>query len=571
MRSQRNFSSAATCLTARKIYLVVAPVAMIFMLGNILSIMRSEPAFSNSLHTNFGLQPDVALEPEFSKAGDACGLITSHHPLLTSPEFSRFRWQLPLKDLGPGRLIDYNHSDWRFARQAHAQNSGPAYPEGELRVDAMFVKAFLNAVPAAHRQLPRFVLSFTTTPKRYLASFSPLPPHPSATSLRPLLYHHTQALPRFVLSFTTTQALPRFVLSFTTTPKRLLALADVITPLKQMKLKFDTIYLALPHTLARSGEVYNVPEWLTTEPSVTLLRPDRDLGPATKLLPALQAELTVGRLDTRILVIDDDMRVSELEMLHMLLHSLIFPNAAVTREGWQTSCFPIVVPGHYLGKCSAWSGNYRMWVRRSQASACSDFRFQYSFLHCTRAVQRHCSSKTDVLTGFSGFLVQPRFFLEGLDVEGGKHADVFSVDMVDEKAVMFADDPWISGWLQHNRVARLVFDWDHKDIETAWRGTWFDQALRDKIGKHALRDKIGKHEDSNAVPDTIAGIDSGIDGLHDTYKDRMESSNRLVISWFQKHGIFSPDHECYSCPRDFYDTLCAPPRPLSELPNYDPS
>eukprot|EP00457_Paulinella_chromatophora_P001806 gb/GEZN01001808.1/.p1 GENE.gb/GEZN01001808.1/~~gb/GEZN01001808.1/.p1 ORF type:complete len:718 (-),score=77.46 gb/GEZN01001808.1/:147-2300(-) len=444
-------------------------------------------------------------DPPSGDVLDACNSRQGAHSLWRTEAFKKFRFKEPYElPTYKGGFINYSDPQWIHADKAHPHMSKIARPQLDLRVTPSAVSSFLAAVPLIHRSLPRIVLSLTTV------------------------------------------------------PQRIKYLPAMLADLKSRSLHFDTIYLSLPEKLNRSGEVYEVPDWLLHDPDVTLLRPARDFGPATKVLPAVQAELKAGRPHTRIVVMDDDMMLRDQELLLLLTHSLLFPGAAVTREGWQVQCYPILPAQAGTGICKAWGngGRYRLWVRSANASACEVHRFMYSFFICTKPVFFHSSSPADILTGFSGFVVQPSFFSRSLLYQG-KEIDVFSIDVVKDKSVFYADDPWISGWLEYNQVPRLVVNWDGAGISDAVWSSWVGQILTKRKEMHNI-----SHLQQSHYQKAIRADFAGVDGLHNTHKHKMELANIEVVNWFRGRGWWNTTlfPSCYACSATFDDDLCGPPR-----------
>jgi len=94
----------------------------------------------------------------------------------------------------------------------------------------------------------------------------------------------------------------RVVISLTTTPARIRSTREMLTALARQSGEFSTILLNVPHRSARTGETYEIPEWMSR---IEKLRINRcsDYGPGTKLLGALACE---PHPDTLIVTVDDD-------------------------------------------------------------------------------------------------------------------------------------------------------------------------------------------------------------------------------------------------------------------------
>jgi hypothetical protein len=96
--------------------------------------------------------------------------------------------------------------------------------------------------------------------------------------------------------------MPELIVTFTTIPPRLPLLGEALRSLAAQRLRPDAVELYLPPAWRRfPGErpsLPPLPDWLT------VVETDRDLGPATKVLPALQRH--AGRA-VDLLLCDDDM------------------------------------------------------------------------------------------------------------------------------------------------------------------------------------------------------------------------------------------------------------------------
>jgi hypothetical protein len=103
----------------------------------------------------------------------------------------------------------------------------------------------------------------------------------------------------------------KVILSLTTIPERLsydhpLGLISVIYSLMNMKYDNYEIHFNIPHKNNRTGEEYNIPQWLQDLNGRDKLRifKTEDYGPITKLYPTLQRITDPNQL---IIVVDDDL------------------------------------------------------------------------------------------------------------------------------------------------------------------------------------------------------------------------------------------------------------------------
>ncbi len=91
------------------------------------------------------------------------------------------------------------------------------------------------------------------------------------------------------------------IISLTTSPTRIHALKPVLKRLMEQTVQPDKIVLNLPHVFKRTGETYDIPDYLY-QPWLHIHRCE-DIGPATKIIPT---RLLVKDPETIIISVDDD-------------------------------------------------------------------------------------------------------------------------------------------------------------------------------------------------------------------------------------------------------------------------
>lgn len=91
------------------------------------------------------------------------------------------------------------------------------------------------------------------------------------------------------------------IVSLTTSPKRIHTLKTVLRRLMSQTVQPDKIVLNLPHVFKRTGETYDIPDYLN-QPWLYINRCE-DIGPATKVLPTREL---VKDPNTIIISVDDD-------------------------------------------------------------------------------------------------------------------------------------------------------------------------------------------------------------------------------------------------------------------------
>ena len=203
---------------------------------------------------------------------------------------------------------------------------------------------------------------------------------------------------------------PRVIVSLSTVPGRINNLRATIRSLLKQTRPPDEIILAVPEFSIREKRPYVVPQYLLRLPRLRILSSRRDWGPATKFIPVIREELAAGRLDTLIIVVDDD-RVYPRDALETYLHyNQQLPRAAL--------CFR----GAAMPRTLDWRD-----ARMIKASE----------LRQPEAVA--------VITGCGSYLIQPRFFDESLWDYSRAPQGAF-----------FMDDIWISGCLTRRKVQKYV-------------------------------------------------------------------------------------------------------------------
>jgi hypothetical protein len=205
----------------------------------------------------------------------------------------------------------------------------------------------------------------------------------------------------------------RIVVAMTTVPERSAMIEPVLRSLLDQTVRADRVLLAWPDRSRRTGQSYPAPPPL---PSGIELLPCADQGPATKLLPALQAEP-----DAAIIVVDDDV-VYPLDFIETLIVAhRAHQRSAVGWRGWRLR------PG-------------------------TDGR-DLKHVFATAVSQ---PTRVDVLLGTWGYLIPPAALDNAVhDFAGWPHE------------VRWVDDIWISGHLARRQVPRHVIPARGLPLETA--------------------------------------------------------------------------------------------------------
>lgn len=198
----------------------------------------------------------------------------------------------------------------------------------------------------------------------------------------------------------------RVVISLTTIPSRINTLQYTIKSILRQNYRVDAIYIWVPETTIK-GLSYDIPKELSNMKNVKINRCQKDYGPSTKLLYTLLSERD---LDTKIIVVDDDVIYKPNLIEKLIITSDIYPNSAITGLGIDIN--PNI-------EC-----------------------FELNDLFDTK------TTKVDRLFGISGFLVKPRFFHDGHPVDG----DCFDYHNVPEE-VKWVDDIWFSYHLKIRNIS----------------------------------------------------------------------------------------------------------------------
>jgi hypothetical protein len=199
----------------------------------------------------------------------------------------------------------------------------------------------------------------------------------------------------------------------TTTPSRLPHLGPTLASLFAQAIRPAEIRLHLPAWSCREGRAYTLPAWLSELP-LHIVHTE-DFGPATKLLPALREFAA----DQALLVVDDDKLYSSGLVAALAAAAEREPDVAWGSSGW-------LAPKDLTDRPTTLLSNL---LQRAPTP-----------IKSTRTKQ---AVTVDVLQGYSGYLVRPRFF----DLER-----VFDYQGAPD-AAFFVDDVWISA---HCRVPKKV-------------------------------------------------------------------------------------------------------------------
>lgn len=196
---------------------------------------------------------------------------------------------------------------------------------------------------------------------------------------------------------------PGVVVSFTTTPVRINKIWPTINSILLQSQLPSKIYLWIPKQYKRfnNDSISYIPKFLKNNPLVQVEYIEKDWGPATKLLPCLDKFKT--QKNTKIIIIDDDRIYHENFIKDLVHYSENNSEVAVTIAGILMSRNNLISP-----------------------------------------VKNKKICEVDIMEGFSGYLVKPKFFSTA----------IFNYP-VNCPSVFFEDDVWISGHLMQNGIKKI--------------------------------------------------------------------------------------------------------------------
>lgn len=204
------------------------------------------------------------------------------------------------------------------------------------------------------------------------------------------------------------------IICLTTTPTRIAYITTTLKSLMAQARRPQKIRLHIPSFSTRELCYYKIPAELENLKSLEIIH-CQDFGPATKLIPALQ-ELTANQ---SILVLDDDMFYPPNMINDFYYWAHRYPQWAIGSSGW-------IVPDDLTDRPTTLISNLR--------------QLPPAPIKSTRISQQ---KQIDILQGYSGFMVQPKFF------------DFQEITNYANKpeAAFYVDDVWISA---HCNVSKYV-------------------------------------------------------------------------------------------------------------------
>lgn len=233
----------------------------------------------------------------------------------------------------------------------------------------------------------------------------------------------------------------RVVVSMSTIPDRIEHLGPTLASILTQNVHVNEIAINIPYK-SRKGLEYEIPTWLEKLHNVKIYRVEKDLGPATKILPTLQREAP----STRIIAIDDD----------VIYHSNTVKALVNTFDKYdgQHAITNFGIKLQPTGELPTTSSRILSFFNKSQ--------------------------EVDLLQGFSAFIVAPKLFPK----------EVFDLNNGPSEAIS-VDDIWLSGWLRFNGVKIMS------------AGSTYRQLPLVNLGKMRATTALGKGENKGFTRDQI--------------------------------------------------------------------
>jgi hypothetical protein len=208
------------------------------------------------------------------------------------------------------------------------------------------------------------------------------------------------------------------VVGLTTIPARMPYLAPTLKSLLLQSVLPERVVVHVPWRSRREGVEYQVPDELTGLRVVQVVRCD-DFGPATKVLPTLLS----ADADRRIVAVDDDQIYRPSLIADLVAASDAHPDSAV-------GCCGLRVPVDRVDRRRGLLGRTVDGLRFGRGVSLRGSRLRHAM-------------PVDILHGYGGYLVRPRFF------------DLAALGALDEAtgAAWYEDDTWFAA---HCTAPRLL-------------------------------------------------------------------------------------------------------------------
>ena len=200
-------------------------------------------------------------------------------------------------------------------------------------------------------------------------------------------------------------------------PSRFKGILPTLNSLTDQTSLPQKIIINLPRKYKRDNTHYEIPEYVTSHPLVTINWIDEDMGPATKLLPTIINYS--DKPDQLVIVVDDDQIYPKDLVANYITNEETFSDMAMTLSGWK-----VPKSFNHSDKDQQYGGIVRFYRKDNSVKE---------------------PQRVDCLQGAASFAVKPRFFSE----------HVFDFQSAPEEA-FFVDDIWISGNLARTNTPVYV-------------------------------------------------------------------------------------------------------------------
>jgi glycosyltransferase involved in cell wall biosynthesis len=231
------------------------------------------------------------------------------------------------------------------------------------------------------------------------------------------------------------------VVTLTTIPSRFALIEPTIKSLLRQELAPRQIVINVPDFSVREKTAYVVPQYVLDLKTVTI-NPCKDLGPATKFLPVVNASAS----DQLILVVDDDRIYPPALVKELVAAATVNPDAAYCMSGWRA-------PDDLIDRPTTIWSNF--WLTPPT---------QLRGRRLTR------QEPIDVLMGYAGYIIRPR----QLDIAA---LNDFSTAPPE---AFFVDDVWISA---HCRVPKFALPTRRFNYQSKLRKRHYDLSSLASINK----------------------------------------------------------------------------------------
>ena len=268
------------------------------------------------------------------------------------------------------------------------------------------------------------------------------------------------------------------VVSLTTTPKRLegKTIRRVLASVMAQDPAPQALEVNIPYEMKRLGTRYSVPQWLIDSP-VEIHRCE-DLGPATKYVSTLQRYAEKDP-DQKVLVIDDDM---------------IMPPGLVAAANASMDKHPdSAICGHGMVLKNKGTSDVKFSLTNfvtGQKTLLRRISQHRQDIHNAEDVQN-----VDIITGYQGYGVRPRFF------ETEKLAEYADLPL----EAFFVDDMVISARLAERNVPRIVSgSWKPFTLESSVQaflfvGEWLKNMIKPNPRSDKLSTGVNRTDHNNNI------------------------------------------------------------------------